>query len=210
MKTIKYNDILYGEHLETIEAIITGDGIIVYPTDTLYGLGGNFYSSAVIEKIDAIKRRRDMPYSVMVPNLHMLEKLVDNIPAIFQKLYHHLLPGKFTFLFKVSKNVDRALVKGNDKIGIRIPDAPKMLKLLETLKVPFITTSVNRSGQPALNDPVDIAREFAGEGVSLLIDAGILPPSGGSTILDITQVPVKCIRRGDDYGRLEQLGIDIV
>jgi L-threonylcarbamoyladenylate synthase len=201
MKVIKYRDILLKKNIETIKNIITNHGLIVYPTDTLYGIGGNFFSLPAMEKLDALKNRRDMPYSVIVTGLGMLHQLVDNVPEVFGIIYEKLLPGKFTFLFRVSKSINPALVKGRDQIGIRIPNVPEMLKLVEILNVPLISTSVNRSSEPPLNDPGAIIKQFSSIdpdcGPSLLLDAGPLPDSKGSTILDLTQTPVKCIRKGD-------------
>ena len=112
-------------------------------------------------------------------------------------------------MFKVSKSIDGNLVKGGDKIGIRIriPHVADILKLVEILNVPLISTSVNRCGEPPLNDPAAIAGKFH---VPLQINAGILPPSKGSTILDITETPIKCIRQGDEFEKLEGIGIDII
>jgi L-threonylcarbamoyladenylate synthase len=214
VKRIKYRDILLKENTETIKNIITNHGVIVYPTDTLYGIGGNFFSLPAVEKIDALKNRSDMPYSVIVPGLDMLHDLVDHVPEVFAIIYEKLLPGKFTFLFRVSKSIDPALVKGSDQIGVRIPNVPAVLKLVEILNIPLISTSVNRSGEPPLNDPTAIIKQFStadpDRGPSLLLDAGPLPDSQGSTILDITQTPVKCIRKGDDFSRLKRLAIDII
>jgi len=214
MKIIKYRDILLKENTETIKNIITNHGVIIYPTDTLYGIGGNFFSLPAIEKIDTLKNRRDMPYSVIVPGLDMLHDLVDNIPEVFRVIYEKLLPGKFTFLFRVSTSIDPALVKGSEQIGIRIPNVPGILKLVEILNVPLISTSVNRSGEPPLNDPAAIVHQFStadtNSSPSLLLDAGPLPDSKGSTILALTQTPVRCIRKGDDFALLKKLTIDII
>ncbi|MCP4213422.1 MAG: L-threonylcarbamoyladenylate synthase [bacterium] len=216
MKIITYNEILLPENLRVLESILKTSGLIVYPTDTLYGLGGNFLAPAVTAKIDGLKNRTDMPYSVAVPHVSMLESLVDSVPPFFYEWYEKLLPGKFTFLFKAAKTLDKSLLKGSDKIGIRIPGAvanergrPRMLEIMEALDIPLVSTSVNKSGEPALNSPEDIIAAFSKEppetAPSLLIDAGPLPPSGGSTILDITVTPVKCIRRGDEYERVKDL-----
>jgi L-threonylcarbamoyladenylate synthase len=199
MKIIKIQNILSEQNVKIIKRFIINHGILIYPTDTLYGLGGNFFSSIVMEKIDILKNRHDMPYSVIVPGLDMLDDLVDNIPQAFRTMYQELLPGKFTFLFKVSQSIDPVLVKGSDKIGIRIPNFPIILKLVEVLGFPLISTSVNRSGEPPLNDPDAIIKHFSSPGLNkfplLLLDAGPLPDSKGSTILDITQTPAKCIRK---------------
>ena len=213
MKIIKYNDLLLPKNHEIIRNIIGNNGVIIYPTDTLYGLGGNFFSLAAMETIDTIKNRKDMPYSAAISGTKMLEKLVDNIPAVFYDLYEKLLPGKFTLLFKASKSLNKTLLKNSDKIGIRIPNIPKILKLIEFLNTPLISTSVNRSWEPPLNDPGAIVREFSGSGarfsVPLQINAGILGKSKGSTILDITRTPIKCIRKGDGFFKLEELDIEV-
>lgn len=214
MRIIKYPDILLPKNLDIIRGIIQKHGIIIYPTDTLYGLGGNFFSSKVIEKIDRIKGRKDMPYSAAVSDIKMLKKLVETIPAIFYDLHKKLLPGKFTFLFKASSSINKALLKNSDKIGIRIPNVPDILELIEILDVPLVSTSVNRSGEPALNDPAAIRDLFSKKQlkgfISLLIDNGPLPGSGGSTILDLTVTPIQCIRKGDDFSQLKHLEIAIV
>jgi L-threonylcarbamoyladenylate synthase len=213
MQIIKYKDILLPKNLKIIQNIVENNGIIIYPTDTLYGLGGNFFSLEVMETIDRIKNRKDLPYSVAVSSIEMLDPLVDTIPAVFYDLYEKLLPGKFTLLFKASRSLNKTLLKNSDKIGIRIPNVPNILKLIGTLNTPFISTSVNRSGEPPLNDPKAIIRQFADSKapytVSLQIDAGVLPESKGSTILDITDTPIKCIRKGDDFFKLNELNIDV-
>jgi L-threonylcarbamoyladenylate synthase len=213
MQIIKYTDILLPNNLELIRNIIENNGVIIYPTDTLYGLGGNFFSLTAMETIDTIKNRKDMPYSAAVSGIKMLESLVDTIPSVFYDLYDKLLPGKFTLLFKASKSLNKTLLKNRDKIGIRIPNVPDILKLIEILNTPLISTSVNRSGEPPLNDPGAIVREFSGSNarfsVPLQINAGILPESKGSTILDITDTPIKCIRKGDDFFKLKEFDIEV-
>lgn len=210
MLVVKYEDILAEENIRIVRGVIAKDGVIIYPTDTLYGLGGNFLSPAVMAKIDGIKQRADMPYSAMVPGMAMIGELAADIPEIFHLFFKTLLPGKFTFLFPVSPAIDPVLVRGGDKIGIRIPAVPAMLELVERVQVPFITTSVNRSGDPPLNRPQDILLQFSGTEVALFIDAGDLAASKGSTILDITQSPIQCLRKGDDFHKLETLDLDFV
>lgn len=212
MQIIDYNALLLPQNVAIIIHTIKNDGILIYPTDTLYGLGGNFFSLPAMAKIDRIKGRKDMPYSAAISGIRMLEQLVETIPTIFNELSEKLLPGKFTFLFNASKALDKKLLKNSHKIGIRIPDEPGLLKLIEILNTPLVSTSVNRSGEPPLNDPATIREFFSNipgqDFFPILIDKGILPPSRGSTILDITATPIRCIRRGDDFNRLEELGID--
>jgi L-threonylcarbamoyladenylate synthase len=196
MITVPFAAIDGAAHFKKIRDCIRADGVIVYPTDTLYGLGGNFYSPAVMERIDRLKRRSDQPYSAAVGSLAMLETLATDVPEIFRQRLNRLLPGKFTFIFSANPGMDRRLLKNSDTIGIRLPNLPPLLRLIENLAMPLVSTSVNRSGQPPLRDPGAIAAEFPE--VDILIDGGILPLSQGSTIIDLTKTPPVVLRPGAD------------
>lgn len=196
MIIIPWNEVMTAANLDEIRDCVLADGVLAYPTDTLYGLGGNFYSLNLMAKIDRLKNRYDMPYSVAVGNLLMLESLAVEIPAIFYSSLWDLLPGKFTFLFAASPAIDPRLLKNSDKIGIRLPGLAPLLQLLEKIGLPLVSTSVNRSGQPPLNDPALIAGAFPE--IDLLIDGGVLPFSQGSTVVDLGAASPRLVRSGDD------------
>jgi L-threonylcarbamoyladenylate synthase len=201
MDIIRVDDLPSPANKIKIKTLLKKDGIMIYPTDTLYGIGGNFFSLKVVQKIDHLKGRGDMPYSAAVADCAMIERLTEELPDYFHELAAKIFPGKFTALLKAAKSLDRALLKDNDKIGIRIPGHPRLIELLEYLGIPLISTSVNRSGSPPLQDPAQIKREFSG--VDLFIDAGVLPPSQGSTVLDLTVSPIRVVREGDDYEKIK-------
>ena len=207
MEILDYSKILLEKNIRVIEKTITENGVICYPTDTLYGMGGLFFSPRSIKKIDEIKNRGDRPYSVVVSDMTMLEQLVETIPDIFHKISTSLIPGKFTFLFKASSDIPAILLKNSTKIGIRIPGLTELLELIRHLGHPLVSTSVNRTHQPPLNDPETIKIRFPE--IDLMINRGPLPKSKGSTILDLTQQPIACVRRGDDYQRLAEMGIRV-
>ena len=195
MIIIPFADILAPGNFKKIHDCLHDDGVIAYPTDTLYGLGCNFFSAAALARIDVMKKRGDLPYSVAVADLAMLESLAAEIPDIFRDRLQKLLPGKFTFLFKPNPTIDPALLKNSDRIGIRIPGLPLLLKMISALGFPLVSTSANLSGRPPLNDPQRIAREFPG--LDLLIDGGVLPASAGSTLVDLTISSPQIARRGE-------------
>jgi L-threonylcarbamoyladenylate synthase len=143
-----------------------------------------------------------------VADFPMLASMATKIPAPYQRFLQELLPGKFTLLLEAAETIPQTLMKGHRTVGLRIPNLPPLLELINITGTPIITTSVNRSGQPALNNPRDIVREFGDEAI-MLLDAGILPPSQGSTILDLTSTPPKMIREGDDMELLKQLRIPL-
>ncbi|MBN2399781.1 MAG: L-threonylcarbamoyladenylate synthase [Candidatus Aminicenantes bacterium] len=200
MIVIPFSDIHSAANFSSFRDCFLHDGVIAYPTDTLYGLGGNFYSLAVSAKIDRLKNRNDQPYSVAVGSMAMLESLAADIAEVFYLRLQKLLPGKFTFLFTANPAIDRRLLKNCAKIGIRLPGLPGLLQLIQEINLPLISTSVNRSGQPPLNDPARIAVEFPG--IDLLIDGGVLPPSLGSTVVDVSTTPPEIIRPGADLDEL--------
>ena len=188
---------------KSIVRSILRDEVICYPTDTLYGLGGNFFSHAVQEKIDRLKARDDSPYSAAVSGMEMLATLVADIPSLFLNVFQKLLPGRFTFLFKAAATVDPRLLKHREQIGIRIPDMPAVLDLIRETGVPWISTSVNRKGAPPLNDPARIMKECPELGI--MIDSGVLPSSLGSTIVDLTVEPPAVRRQGDDFEKIRKI-----
>jgi L-threonylcarbamoyladenylate synthase len=207
MTIIPLSGILAAGNFKSIRDCFHHDGVIAYPTDTLYGLGGKFFSLALINKIDCLKNRPDQPYSVAVGSMAMLESMAADIPEIFHQRLHKLLPGKFTFLFAANPAIDPRLLKNSNKIGIRLPGLPSLLRLIEKLGMPLVSTSVNRSGQPPLNDPARIAAEFPG--IDLLIDGGVLPPSPGSTLVDVAVSPPMIVRRGAEWEKLATLLNDV-
>jgi L-threonylcarbamoyladenylate synthase len=207
MLVIEFGAVRERKNIDILKKAVEEGDIFVYPTDTLYGLGGNFYSPRVHRQIDALKGRSDLPYSACVAGLPMIESLTTERPDIFQEIYEKLLPGKFTLLLKAAPSLPAHLLKGSTKIGIRLPDVPELLRLIEILGTPLISTSVNRSGEVPLNDPQTIQKEFPH--IPLLIDAGPLPPSRGSTILDLTESPPKVIRAGDSLDQLQKLNIPL-
>jgi len=203
MIIIPLGELLAPGNLKKVSDCLRADGVMAYPTDTLYGLGGNFYSLAATARIDALKKRVDLPYSVAAGSLAMLEELAADIPELFRSRLEKLLPGKFTFLFKPHPAIDPVLLKKSDRIGIRIPGLPPLLKMISALGFPLTSTSANLSGRPPLNDPRRIASEFPG--IDLLIDGGALPPSLGSTMVDVTTMPPALIRAGDDVKKIRDL-----
>ena len=196
MIVIPLADVLTVDNLRRIGDCLRGDGVIAYPTDTLYGLGGNFLSPAAHAAVDRLKGRGGAPYSAAVGDWPMLESLVRGIPAGLRERLKGLLPGKFTFLFAPGPAVDPALLKGSGKIGVRMPGLKPLLDLIQRLGAPLVSTSANRSGRPPLQDPALIAREFPG--LDILIDGGTLPSSQGSTVVDLTTAPPAIVRSGED------------
>ncbi len=205
---IAFESLLDPKIFRGIKKWLEQSGLLIYPTDTLYGIGGNYLDPMVHKAIDGIKGRVNTPYSMCVGSLRMMESMASVLPNQCEDLYNKLLPGEFTFLLEAADAIPKQLLKGYSTIGLRVPNLPLLLRLINETGIPLVTTSINRSGLPALNDPQEIIREFE-DSPAILLDAGKLPPSKGSTVLDLTSTPPRLLREGDGIHRLDRLGIKI-
>tara|TARA_B100001540_G_C15448275_1_gene479917 strand:+ start:44 stop:628 length:585 start_codon:yes stop_codon:yes gene_type:complete len=175
--------------------------ILIYPTDTLYGLGADATNTSAIEKINKLKKRKT-PLSIMVSSLNEIEKYAV-INSDIKKELKKIFPGPFTALLQSKKTKLSYLVQNqSDKIGIRVPNHPFCLDLLNEYKKPIITTSVNTHGEKALNNINEIEKKFSK--INIYYQNNNLD-SKGSTIIDFTKKPPILIRMGDgkyNYGNI--------
>ena len=161
-------------------AVLKLGGIIVYPTDTLYGFGGDATNPIAINKINTIKNRVG-PMSVLAADFKIAFAWI-NINQKYFKVIGRYLGGNKTLIVPVQSNIVNKIILGkNNSLGIRIPDNQFCNKLAKYFGKPIISTSVNRSGEKPLNDPQQIENQFSSK-IDLLIDGGTLPESTGSKI----------------------------
>ncbi len=175
--------------------VIQAGGIVVYPTDTLYGLGADSCNRAAVDRLISIKGRKG-PFSVMLGSLNQIKKYALISPALLIKLSERL-PGPFTFILDVcdTSAITPAMWGSGKKVGFRVPDHPFIRSAFDMYDRPIVTTSVNKTGQAAHHDPAAILVNFDGQ-VDLLIDGGVLPASVGSTVVDGTQAQWPVVRQG--------------
>lgn len=176
--------------LNKAEEVVQKDGLIIYPTDTLYGIGGNAFSKKVVERIREIKGTPPgKPYSVIMSDMKMIKEFceVDDWQYRVMKKY---LPGPFTFLLKYKK---RMPVSTNDKLGVRVPASSFANQLAEVVGVPIITTSANPTGckPPCRLEEIDGKIISA---VDLAVDGGNTRFHEASAVIDL--VDKKVLRRG--------------
>lgn len=176
---------------EAVEIIASG-GAVVYPTDTLYGLGVDARNKAAVARLSQIKGRPG-PWSVAVADFEMLTEHCE-VPYHHRTFVKSQLPGAVTLILPGASIRVAADVYGADgTVGVRIPDHPVPMALAKSLGGPITSTSVNRTGESPLSDPRVISVIFGGE-IDLIIDEGTLPASGGSTIYDLTADKIKTVR----------------
>ena len=177
---------------QVIEVWLLG-GLVVYPTDTVYGLGADVENEDAVRRVYKIKRRSlGNPLTIAVSNIEMAEKYA-MIDEIGRQLMERFLPGKVTLIFP--KTVRVPDIVNPRAIGIRIPNLPMILDLIESFGRAITSTSANKSGSPPKRDPRDAIREL--RDIDLVLDYGVLPQSKPSTIIDLTSGRPKLVREGD-------------
>lgn len=175
--------------------VLERGGIIIYPTDTVYGIGCDLFNKKAIERIYQLKgKERKKPLSFIVPNLKDISTYA-MVSDFSYRILRRLLPGPYTFVLPATRMVPKRIAKVNKKtIGIRIPDNKICQMLLAEFPNPIISTSANLSGTEILNDPIEIEAEL-GKLVDLILDCGRLGLEA-STVVDLTEKKPKILRRG--------------
>jgi len=176
------------------EALDSGD-LIVYPTDTVYGLGADATSDEGVKKVyEAKSRPEENPISVIVDSLSMAER-VASLDANEKKVIRKMFPGPLTIVSDSNSYVSDLLSGNTGKIGIRIPDHALVIDLVSRLGIPMTTTSANISGGKTPKSPEEVIDQV-GDSVEIVIDDGKLDESDPSTVFAIEDSNVKIIREG--------------
>ncbi|MBI1820715.1 MAG: threonylcarbamoyl-AMP synthase [Nitrospirae bacterium] len=169
--------------------------IIVFPTDTLYGIGVDIYNDRAIDRVFLIKKRDSgSPILILIEKPSDLFPLVKKVPPAGRELIDRFWPGPLTLIFDASESLSPRLTGNTGKIGIRCPDSRLVQRLLSFLKSPITATSANRSHEPPCQNASE-AEKYFGNQVDLILDGGTLV-SEPSTVADVTGGTIKIIRQG--------------
>ncbi len=191
MKDVKTEDFAVA-----IAALRRGD-VIVYPTETLYGLGADALNAAAVEKIFQLKGRDTAnPISVLVADRAMLETIVDKIPLLAEQLINQFWPGPLTLVLPAKHNISKRLKNTSGGVGVRISSEPIATDLVRELGRPLTATSANPSGKiPART--VEQARQYFYREVNVFLEGGELHSNVGSTVIEIGSDTLRIIREGE-------------
>ena len=194
---------LYSENpnpkqIESIVDILQGGGVIIYPTDTVYGIGCDIHNQKAVERIARIKgiKPEKADFSFICRDLSHLSEYARQVPNPVFKLMKRNLPGPFTFILNASSKVPKILESKKKTVGIRIPDNDIVAAIVELLGNPLLTTSVHFDNEMIeyATDPELILEKYDNM-VDIVIDAGY----GGvefSTVVDCTGDEPEIIRQG--------------
>ena len=174
--------------------ILRTGGVIVYPTDTIYGLACDVLNKNAVSKIFKIKEvSHQKLLSFIFSDIADISQWA-HIPNTAFRIMKRSLPGKYTFILPASRDVPKSMIEKRRTIGVRVPDCEVARNLVEELGRPLLSTSVPKGSDDYFTDPDEIAETFRNE-IDLILHAGIIP-NIPSTVIDFTVDPPEIIREG--------------
>ena len=185
---------LKGRHVDRAVEVLRRDGVIVYPTDTIYGLGCDVTSKAAVERIRRIKGRdANKPMSFVCADLVQVSRY-GHVSNFAHRILKRFLPGPYTFVLTATRETPRVFQSKQKTVGIRIPDHPVPLALVEQLGNPVVSTSANESDEEVVTNPADLEQIF-GHRVDLIMECGTLPVLA-SSVISLVDDTVAILREG--------------
>ncbi|MBI3412316.1 MAG: threonylcarbamoyl-AMP synthase [Planctomycetes bacterium] len=171
-------------------------GLVAFPTETVYGLGGNALDAAAVEKIFQAKGRPARnPIIVHIGEMNAIPDLAEHWPETAQKLAARFWPGPLTLVVQKNNRIPDVVTAGGPTVALRMPAHPVALALLRHCKLPVAAPSANRSSALSPTRADHVLRSL-GDRFDLLLDAGPTPGGLESTVLDMTQTPPRLLRPG--------------
>lgn len=193
METLRLSDIGVETAAQKAAAVLRAGGVILYPTDTIYGLGTDALSNEAIRKVQVIKGRDEKkPMHAIVADLESVAPYA-TLNSSAQKLAETFWPGALTLILQKKSEVSTGIAKNIDTFGVRVPNNPFCLALAREFGKPYTTTSANKSGEESKRSIPEILAQLgeSAANIDLIIDAGESPLSLPSTIVGVhTGAPV--------------------
>ena len=190
------NEIKENELNEVID-ILNENGIIIFPTETVYGIGGNATSGEVVEKVYLAKHRpRAKAVNILVKNRNEIEKYAQITSDVERKIIDAFMPGPITIILKKNDGFGEGFTQEDNTIGVRIPDNKIALAILKNFKNPLAVTSANKSGKTSGLEVADFIDVFNNQ-IDIIIDGGKTPIGVSSTIVKVKEDKIKILRQGN-------------
>lgn len=185
-------------NVKMIIECLENDGVIIFPTDTIYAIGCSVNSSKALDRIARIKgiKKEKANFSFIFHDLSMLSEYTKPLNNDVFKLMKRNLPGAFTFIVEANNNVPKLFKNNKKTIGIRIPDQPIITNIVRELGCPIITTSILDEDEISgfMTDPEDINDAYSDK-VDIIIDGGY-GDKEESTVIDCTDNDIVILREG--------------
>ena len=179
---------------EAVNTLKSG-GIIAIPTDTVYGIGADPFNPDAVQKLYTIKGRpEDKPIPLVLGSVEDVHKVAKNLSPFFFHLTKKYWPGGLTIIVQ-AKDLLPQLTANGSTVGLRIPNQPLLLKILQKFGGPIAITSANLSGQPAATSPQEFGEQLTAK-IDYIADDGQTPGPVPSTVYDISVSPPQIRREG--------------
>ncbi len=185
-------------NLEAAVEVLREGRILIYPTETFYGLGVDIFQPEAIDRLFELKgREASKAVSVLVASVSDAEALVDSWDPLTRRLAERFWPGPLTLVLPASNRVPSRLTGGNSWIGIRVSSHPLTGELLRYFGGAITTTSANPSAEPSATRVAQLEKYFGERSDLFLLEGGDLPDSKGSTVLKVEAGELKPLREGE-------------
>ena len=181
---------------DELVGIMRGGGLVAVPTETVYGLAGNGLDEKAVAEIYEVKGRPEVkPLSLMVHDAASMERYCESVPPQAYTLAKRFWPGPLTIVMKAKPCVPEIVRAGGETVGLRCPDHPLTLELLEKSGVPFAAPSANPSGEPSPKNADSVLKYFDGR-IDAVLDGGECGIGCESTLIDLSRTPYRILRQG--------------
>lgn len=195
MKRILLSDHTFDDAVSEAASMLSMGGVVLYPTDTLYGLGADAGSNTGVAKVQEIKGRSERkPIHAIVSDLEMARQY-GAVPEIVETLLSELPYGKITFIVPKLEKYYSGILRG-PTFGFRIPDNTFCIEMVRAFGGPVTTTSANTAGERPERDVDGILAQLRSAPIDLVVDAGELSLSAPSTVLDLSGEMPRILREG--------------
>ena len=182
--------------LEVVGKTIANGGIVIFPTETVYGIGTNGLSENAIKNLYSVKKRNlNKPISLLISSIDMVNEIAYDISDIEYKLMNAFFPGPFTIVLKKKNIISDILTAGKDTVGVRMPDCEITQKLIEFAGCPIAAPSANITGKPSGTKVDDFIQDFHNK-VDYIIDNGDAKIGLASTIVQVIDGIPHILREG--------------
>ena len=181
---------------DELVGIMRGGGLVAVPTETVYGLAGNGLDEKAVAEIYEVKGRPEVkPLSLMVHDAASMERYCESVPPQAYTLAKRFWPGPLTIVMKAKPCVPEIVRAGGETVGLRCPDHPLTLELLEKSRVPFAAPSANPSGESSPKNTDSVLKYFDGK-IDAVLDGGECGIGRESTLIDLSRMPYRILRQG--------------
>ena len=188
--------------IDKIVSVIDSGGLVITPTDTVYGIMGDSLDENVIRKVYSVKRRTfSKPLILLMSDVEMIKNYTSDISDVEWDLINHFLPGLVTIILKKNDLVNSLITSNSDYVGIRIPNNSELVEIIKKLGRPVISTSANISDSDVITR-VDMISDELLSGIDYVYDGGEIN-SLSSTIIRVVDGKLVILRRGELADEIE-------